>query len=33
MRDKEDDNIWALEDDEYNLEFILDWSIKMKEFS
>ena len=33
MRDKEDDDIWSLEDDEYSLEFIFDRSIKMEEFS
>ena len=32
IKDKEDDDVWAMEDDEYSLEFILDWSIRMEGF-
>ena len=31
-KDKEDDDIWSLEDDEYSLEFTLDQSIKIEGF-
>ena len=31
-KDKEDDNVCDLEDDELSLEFTFDWSIKMEEF-
>ena len=31
-RDKEDNDIWSLEDDEYSLEFNFDWSIRIKGF-
>ena len=31
-RDKEDDNVWSLEDNEYSLEFTFDWSIRMEGF-
>ena len=27
-----DDDVWSLEDDEYSLEFIFDWSIRMERF-
>ena len=31
-KDKEDDDIWSLEDNEYSLEFILNWNIRIKGF-
>ena len=32
MKNKEDNDLWGLEDDEYNLKFTLDWSIRMERF-
>ena len=32
IKDKENDNIWGLKDDEYSLEFTFDWSIRMEGF-
>ena len=31
-RDKEDDDIWGLKDNKYNLEFIFNRKIRMEEF-
>ena len=31
-KDKEDDDVWGLEDDEHSLEFTFDWSIRMEGF-
>ena len=31
-RNKEDDDIWSLENIEYSLELIFDWSIRMEKF-
>ena len=32
IKEKEDDNVWGLKNDEYNLEFTFDRSIKMEKF-
>ena len=32
MRDKEDDNVWTLEDGEWGLEFTFDRNIRMEWF-
>ena len=32
MKEKEDDNVWGLKDDEYNIKFTFDWNIKMEGF-
>ena len=32
MKDKEDDDVWGLEDDEHSLKFTLNWSIRMEGF-
>ena len=32
-KDKEDDDLWGLEDDKHSLEFTFDRSIRMKGFS
>ena len=31
-KDKEDDDIWGLKNDEYSLEFTFNWSIRIEEF-
>ena len=31
-RDKQDDDVWDLKDDEFSLDFIFDWSIRIEGF-